>query len=160
MSWSSGAASSRAPKKADLGVTAAQMERDLGVIRRALRKPLEAEFAKGGLTMPQKAVMQVVIGHQGIGIKELSRQLSLAHSTVSGIVDRLEKRGLIERRPDPTDGRASRIHASAAVSDFLRRQMPLLAAGPLETALRRATEAERVAISGALARLRELLESE
>lgn len=147
-----------APNRADAGALAAQMERDLSAIRRAMRRPLEAEFAKGGLTMPQKAVMQAVVGSQGISLKDLSRQVSLAHSTVSGIVDRLEKRGMIERRPDPADGRISRIHASVAVATFLRDRMPALAAGPLEAALRRATEAERALLAKALRRLRELLE--
>lgn len=139
---------------------AAQMERDFSAIRRALRKPLDAEFAKGELTMPQKAVMQAVVGSHGISLKYLSRQLSLAHSTVSGIVDRLEKRGMIERRPDPADGRISQIHPSAEVAAFLRDRMPVLAAGPLEAALRRTTDAERAMLAGALRRLRELLESE
>jgi hypothetical protein len=36
-----------------------QIERDLSGIRRAMRKSLEAESAKGGLTAPQSGVMQV-----------------------------------------------------------------------------------------------------
>lgn len=143
-----------------MGALAAQMESDLSAIRRALRKPLEAEFAKGELTMPQKAVMQAAVFSQGISLKDLSRQVSLAHSTVSGIVDRLEKRGMIERRPDPADGRISRIHASAAVSAFLRDRMPALATGPLDAALRRTSEAERALLAKSLRRLRELLEGE
>ena len=63
---------------------AGQMELDLSGIRRALRRPLEAEVAKGGLTMPQTNVMQVVVRHDGISLKDLSHAVSLAHSTVSG----------------------------------------------------------------------------
>lgn len=148
------------PHGTDIGALASQIEGDLSAIRRALRKPLEAEFAKGELTMPQKAVMQFVVGSQGVSLKDLSRQVSLAHSTVSGIVDRLEKRGMVERRTDPADGRISRIHASAPVAAFLRDRMPALAAGPLEAALTRATETERDLLAKALRRLRELLEAE
>jgi DNA-binding MarR family transcriptional regulator len=148
-----------AQRRAETGTLAAQMERDLSAIRRAMRKPLEAEFAKGGLTLPQKVVMQAVVGSQGISLKDLSRQVSLAHSTVSGIVDRLEKRGMVERRPDSADGRISRIHPSAAVAAFLSERMPALAAGPLDAALMRATEAERGRLAKSLRRLRELLEA-
>lgn len=148
------------PHGTEISAVASQMESDLGAIRRALRKPLEAEFAKGELTMPQKAVMQAVVSSQGISLKDLSRQVSLAHSTVSGIVDRLEKRGFIERRPDPADGRISCIHASAPVAAFLRDRMPALAAGPLDAALRRISETERTLLAKALGRLRELLEGE
>jgi DNA-binding MarR family transcriptional regulator len=134
------------------------MEQDLGFIRRALRKPLESEVAKGELTMPQTAVMRVVVRNPGIVLRDLSREVSLAHSTVSGIVDRLEKRGLIERRADPQDARTSRIYPTAAVVEFVREQLPRLSRGPLEGALERATEAQRAAIGKALRRLRELLE--
>lgn len=141
--------------------TAAQAERinrNLGAIRRVLRRPLEAEVARGDLTIPQSAVMQVVVRHDGVSLKELSREVSLAHSTVSGIVDRLEKRGLIERRTDPKDGRVSRIYPTAEVSEFVRDRIPALSRGPLEAALSRASQQEGAAIVSALERLRELLE--
>jgi len=142
----------------DFSAQVQAMERDLSAIRRALRKPLEAEVAQGEVTVPQKAVMHIVVANEGISLKDLSRQVSLAHSTVSGIVDRLEKRGMIERRPDPADGRVSRIYPSAEVSAFVREKIPALAAGPLYAALERASHAERISIAAALARLRALLE--
>ena len=142
----------------DFSAQVQAMERDLSAIRRALRKPLEAEVAQGEVTVPQKAVMHIVVANEGISLKDLSRQVSLAHSTVSGIVDRLEKRGMIERRPDPADGRVSRIYPSAEVSAFVREKIPALATGPLYAALERASHAERISIAAALARLRALLE--
>lgn len=134
------------------------MEQDLSAIRRALRKPLDSEVARGELTSPQMSVMRVVVRQHGVSLKDLSREVSLAHSTVSGIVDRLEKRGMVERRPDPEDGRTSRIFPTMIVADFVREQIPRLSRGPLEDALERATKAERAAIGEALRRLRELLE--
>lgn len=134
------------------------MERDLGAIRQALRKPLEAEVARGQLTAPQTAAMQAVVRNRGISLKELSRELSLAHSTVSGIVDRLEKRGMLERKPDAVDGRISRVYPTAVVAQFIKHRIPELATGPLQAALHRANAQEREAIGSALRRLRELLE--
>ncbi len=134
-----------------------QMEKDLGGIRRALRKPLDTEVAKGNLTLPQISVMRAVVRSKGISLKDLSHAVSLAHSTVSGIVDRLEKRGMIERRPDQVDRRISRIFPAAVVSEFVRDQIPALTRRPLEAAMERATEAERGQIATALTRLRELL---
>ncbi len=121
--------------RTEVSAQAEQMERDLSGIRHAMRKPLEEEFSKGQLTMPQKAVMQVVVRNHGISLKEIGREVSLAHSTVSGIVDRLEKRGMIERRPDAEDGRVVRIHPTTAVHEFVRDLMPTLTRGPLERAL-------------------------
>lgn len=141
---------------------AAQVERidqDLSAIRRVLRKPLVAQIVRGELTPPQTAVMRVVVRTHGISLKDLSREVSLAHSTVSGIVDRLEKRGLIERRPDPADGRFARIYPTAVVDQFVREHIPALRLGPLQSALERAGEDERAAIAQSLRRLRELLEA-
>ena len=145
-------------QSANVAAQARRLERDLSAIRRALRKPLEAEVARGELTVPQAAVMQAVVAHQGISLKDLSREVSLAHSTVSGIADRLERRGMLERRPDPADGRVSRIYPTAVVLDFVRDRIPARTSGPLEHARARTTRAERSAIERALRRLRELLE--
>ncbi len=136
----------------------ARMERDLAAIRRALRKPLEEEIVKGGLTVPQTAVMQAIVNREGITLKDLSHAVSLAHSTVSGIVDRLEERGLLARRADPADGRVSRIYATPVVARFVRSTIPGLRRGPLGRALEKAAPAERMKIAWALQRLRALLE--
>jgi DNA-binding MarR family transcriptional regulator len=138
---------------------AAQIERDLAAIHRAMRRQLVAEYAKANVTIPQRAAMQVVVQTPGVSLKELSQAISLAHSTVSGIVDRLEKNGLIERRPDHADRRLSRIHPTAAVTRFVRERIPALRRGPLHSALARASVNDRSTIVSALQRLRELLES-
>jgi DNA-binding MarR family transcriptional regulator len=143
---------------ADLLAQAERIQQDLSGIRRALRRPLEAEVARGELTLPQTTVMREVVRNHGINLRDLSRAVSLAHSTVSGIVDRLEKRGMVERRPDARDGRLSCIHPTVVVEQFIKERLPVLSRGPLQTALGRATTDERAAIERALRRLRELLE--
>ena len=135
-----------------------RMDRELSAIRKALRRPLEAEIAKGELTAPQTSVMQVVVQRPGVSLKDLSNDVHLAHSTVSGIVDRLEKRGMVERRVDAGDGRVSCVFPAEAVKAWLREQMPRLTHRPLAAALEKATETERAEMERALRRLRELLE--
>lgn len=145
-------------KAAGISALAEEIERSLSHIRRALRKPLEAEVAKGELTAPQIGVMREVVRHDGVSLKDLSLAVSLAHSTVSGIVDRLEKRGMLTRRTDAADGRISRIYPTTVVKDFIRDQLPALSRGHLEAALERATEAERERIVESIRRLQMLLE--
>lgn len=147
-------------KLSQLAAQVERIDRDLGAIRRALRKPLDNEISRGELTVPQTAVMKVVVGQPGISLKDLSRQISLAHSTVSGIVDRLEKRGMLRRESDPVDGRATCIHPTNQVTAFVQNQMPNLLRGPLQDALSRAQPEERDSIEQALGRLRELLEAD
>jgi DNA-binding MarR family transcriptional regulator len=144
-------------KNPDLRAQVEQIEQDLRGIRRALRKPLEIEVARGELTAPQTAVMREVVRTEGVNLRDLSRAVGLAHSTVSGIVDRLEKRGLIERRADANDGRASCIYPTTPVREFVQKRLPALTRGPLTRALQRATLEERTTITAALRRLSELL---
>lgn len=147
----------RSPADSELNTQALQLEQDLSAIRRVMRRPLEAVTAQGEMTVPQTAVLREVVQHEGINLRDLSRAVSLAHSTVSGIVDRLEKRGLIERRPDPRDGRVSCIYPASVVREFVQERIPALSRGPLLDALSRATLEERAGIAAAVTRLRELL---
>jgi DNA-binding MarR family transcriptional regulator len=137
---------------------AAGIDRDLRAIRQRLREPAEAAFARGRLTGTQRGVMQALVQSGGLSLKELSRQMGLAHSTVSGVVDRLEKRGMVRRRTDAKDRRISRILPSPVVQQFLRNTLPRLELDPLVDALKRARPREREQIAAALERLRRLIE--
>ena len=74
------------------------------------RHPLQ----DSGVTMPQLTLLDWVAACSGCGIQEVADGLSLTAPTVSVGVHRLEKAGLLERQPDPQDGRAIQL--------FLTRQ--------------------------------------
>ncbi len=150
----------RKAAKEELLQEAQEIDRNLRVIREILRKPVETEFARGELTGPQRSVMQILTRSDGLSLKELSKQVGLAHSTVSGIVDRLEKRGMVARQQNETDGRFSKIAVSEEVRAFLRETLPALTIHPLLEALRRAGPAERKAILKGLRTLRRIIEME
>ena len=136
---------------------AESIERDIREIRERLRRPLEAEFARGQLTGPQRSVMQAVFHSNGMSLKELSHRVSLSHSTVSGIVDRLAARGMLQRQVDGTDRRFTRIMVTEAVRDFMEKKAPSLVAQPLVKALRHATPSERQMILKGLETLRRVI---
>jgi len=98
--------------------------------------------------------MHVAVQSGRASLKDLSKQVGLAHSTVSGIVDRLEKRGLLERETDPADGRTTRIAACKVVRDYLRDTLPHLTTDPLVKALRHAKPSEQNRILEGLRTLR------
>ena len=106
-------------RSGELLAQAEQIDLDLNAIRRVPRQPLDVEEARGQLTIPQKAVMQVVVRNHGIRLKDLGKQVHLAHSTVSGIIDRLSKRGMVQRRADPKDGRLARFYPTKEVEAFM-----------------------------------------
>jgi len=59
------------------------------------------------LTVAQYKVLEHLFWHHpnGLGVKELSEHLGLAKSTISGIVDRVERDGWVKREPNPGDAR-------------------------------------------------------
>jgi DNA-binding MarR family transcriptional regulator len=143
----------------DLTRMAEEIDRDLRAIRERIRRPLEAAIASGNLTGPQQSVMRALVQSEGISLKDLSAHLGLAHSTVSGIVDRLEGRGLVERQDNETDRRVTRITVTREVREFVRNTMPVLSIHPLVEALERADAAQRRAILKGLKTLRDVLEA-
>lgn len=54
------------------------------------------------------------------GMLELARYLEIEKSSMSGLVDRAEKRGLVERIPSTEDRRSARIRATAQGRKFSR----------------------------------------
>jgi DNA-binding MarR family transcriptional regulator len=136
---------------------AERMERDLSAIRHALRKPLSAEVARGQLTIPQTAVMRIVVQKPGTNLRDISKEVSLAPSTVSGIVDRLVKRGMVYRMPGDMDKRTSCVRATQHVNAWIAEQLPVIKMGPLMAALQRANPEERETLAKAVTRLRKLL---
>lgn len=136
---------------------AQEIERHIREIREALRRPLEAEFARGQLTGPQRSVMQVLFHSDGMSLKELCRQVGLAHSTVSGIIDRLEQRGMVQRHTNPDDQRFTEIVVTDTVRDFMRKKAPKITANPLAKVLAAAKPAQRTAILKGLNDLRRVL---
>lgn len=135
---------------------AEQIQRDVREIREKLRRPFMAEVERAQLTGPQIAVMRAVFFSDGISVKEIAAQVGMAHSTVSGIVDRLQARGLLRRQRSRDDGRVSRIVLSQAVRDFMASKATELIAQPLARALEQAMPAERRAILKGLKALRRM----
>ena len=69
-------------------------------------------FEDIGITAPQGMVMGILSKEKSLKITELSSKLGLSNSTVSGIVDRLEKQGMVERKRSEQDKRV--VYVSVA----------------------------------------------
>lgn len=138
---------------------AQEVEEHLRVVGKIQRRPLETEIAREGLTGPQLSVLHALIESDRVTLSELSNKVTLSHSTVSGIVDRLEARRIVERVAHESDRRFTRIAVSKAVRKYLRDTLPSLTLHPMMTALRDASPEQRASILKGLRTLRQLLES-
>jgi len=82
-------------------------ERLLGLFDRLRRAALgQHPHEQSGVTGPQLALLEWAATWPGRGIQEMADGLRLTAPTVSVGVRRLEEAGLLERQPDPADGRA------------------------------------------------------
>ncbi|MGV8833427.1 MAG: MarR family winged helix-turn-helix transcriptional regulator [Devosia sp.] len=73
---------------------------------RLLRRRFDDAAKAYGLTLPQWKALVAIDKQDGITQVALSSSLDTDAMTLSGILDRLEKRGLIERFVHPDDSRA------------------------------------------------------
>jgi len=78
---------------------------------RRVQRWIEAKMAaKGGLTAAQSGVLFYLGERDGALIGEAADALDLAPSAMTGLIDRMTRAELVERRADAKDGRAMRLH--------------------------------------------------
>ncbi len=106
------------PKEEELEALSALIPRLAGAIRRFMARDL----AGYGLTAPQCMALMVLDSAEGCArmgmLAEGARQSSAA---MTGIVDRLCERGLVERQRDPKDRRSVVVRLTDAGKELLRR---------------------------------------
>ncbi|MEV0199068.1 MarR family transcriptional regulator [Nonomuraea sp. NPDC050691] len=89
-------------------------EGQIGVVAALVRSTflVNAVYAESareyGITSQQGQLLCVLMA-QSYGMSELGAVLGLAKSSLTGLVDRTERNGLVQRNPDPQDSRAVRI---------------------------------------------------
>jgi len=77
-----------------------------------IKQSMGQHFNSMSLTGPQ-GMMMGILSHDGeMKISELSEKIGLSNSTVSGIIDRLEKQGLVERTRSKEDRRVVYVNVS------------------------------------------------
>ncbi|HZR26604.1 MAG TPA: MarR family transcriptional regulator [Vicinamibacterales bacterium] len=91
--------------------------------------------SRWGITGPQRLVLKVVEQFPGISAKEVADIVRLHPSTITGILQRLTKKGLLLRASDPLDTRRVRLRIQPAARRFTRR-----ATGTIESAVERALD--------------------
>jgi DNA-binding MarR family transcriptional regulator len=82
---------------------------------------LAEAFAAAGFPEVRPAYGSVLIPlyeEDGLRMGELARRARLSKQTMTDLVRRLERDGLVERRPDPADARASLVSLSARSRSF------------------------------------------
>lgn len=81
-------------------------------INSKLNNCIKDEFKDSGLTVPQITVIKLLAKHKRLKSSEISKKMSLVNSTVTGIIDRLEKLNIVKRERSEEDKRIVYIELS------------------------------------------------
>jgi DNA-binding MarR family transcriptional regulator len=104
------------------------LDDQIGFILRQVSQRHAAIFAAGigeqDLTATQWAVLAKLMERGPCSQNRLGRRTAMDAATIKGVVDRLGKRGLIETRPDPEDGRRLEVALSPAGQALAERMVP------------------------------------
>jgi DNA-binding MarR family transcriptional regulator len=91
---------------------------NLGRVMRKVYEHYESQLSSFGITPPQYFVFNALWMGDGISIGELCGRVSLDSSTITGIIDRLEKSGYVERRPNPQDRRSALVYLTTKAREL------------------------------------------
>lgn len=127
-------------------------------VMHSIKQNTMQQFKEMQLTAPQGMLMGT-LGHFGkMKVSDISEKLGLSNSTVSGIIDRLEKQGLVERIRSEEDRRVVYVDVSA---DFRKnsqehfKQVEIM----LEDIMKKATPEELDIILKGLGTLKRLIDN-
>jgi DNA-binding MarR family transcriptional regulator len=89
--------------------------------RRSLRDPVSAACAENHLSAPQVHTL-LALGRDGpLPMGDLARRAGVTEKTATGLVDRLERDGLVQRVRDEGDRRVVQVRPTAAGAALARR---------------------------------------
>jgi DNA-binding MarR family transcriptional regulator len=123
-----------------------------------LSRELRREARALGITGGQATLLFLVKGSPGLGVRELAARERISPAAMSGVVRRLERAGLVERTPHPTDRRRHGLSLTEAGERVLRSVKSRRTAW-LAARLRQLEPGEVEAVESALAPLARLLET-
>jgi DNA-binding MarR family transcriptional regulator len=87
----------------------------LGEVRRRLARDC---------TMPRFDLLANLEREDGQTLAALSRRMLVTAGNLTGLVDRAERDGVVERRPDPADRRLSRVYLTSKGRELVQGLLP------------------------------------
>ena len=117
-----------------LEVPGYDMDRNLGFVisdlQRLITTAMDKELKTLGLTRSQLRVVLHLSRQDGLTQVRIADDLDMGKVAIGGLLDRLQGKGLIERRPHPTDRRATQIFLTARADALYK---PILKSGAYVT---------------------------
>lgn len=93
----------------------AEVPRLFSEVNKILKQYMRKDFENIGITLPQGMVIGTLIKSGEMKITDLGKKVHLSNSTISGIVDRLEKQELVVRTRSEEDRRTVYVKVTPKV---------------------------------------------
>ena len=126
-------------------------------IEHALQRVSKRMETTLGVTGPQRLVLKIVKQFPGLTAGDVAHVVRLHPSTVTGILQRLETKGLVSRERDPADQRRVRLRVTPQAAPLTRRSERTVEAA-VARALSGATASQARATRGLLSEIAVALE--
>lgn len=123
-------------------------------VARLMRTMYDRRMAPLGVTRSQWWVLNHLYFHEGISQTELAAMLEIEKAALGRLLDRMEAKDWIERRPDEQDKRTKRVFLTESVQPTLQK-MRDLAAVTRDEAVRTLDGSERRVLTDILRRMRD-----
>ena len=111
-------------------------------VARLMRTAFDRRVRRLGLTRSQWLVINRLHRRPGATQSELADMLEVEKATAGRMVDRMEKKGWVARRPDPSDRRVNRLFLTAE-ADLIQVQLAQIADRTVDSALELLSARER-----------------
>ena len=109
-------------------ISLAEILRPIGTVARALDSISNIEFKALDLNRGQYLYLVRVAESPGIILERLAVIVRVDKTTAARAIQKLEKNGILERRPSPTDKKQKQIFLTAkgqALYPIIKREMPI-----------------------------------
>jgi DNA-binding MarR family transcriptional regulator len=143
----------------DLGGLEEEIIKSIRRIVRAIELHSRDLIAEVGLTAPQLSVLKAIKAKAPATPTNIARELSLSQPTVSGILDRLAAKNLVERAETPGDKRLHSYQLTEASQHLLSRS-PTLLHESFRKKLRKLQDWERSLLLASLQRVASMMDAD
>lgn len=88
---------------------------------RAVRQAYDLRFAELGLNLSEASLLAYVEESGALTQTRLAERLGIGRAAMGSVIDSLEKRGLVERNPDPDDRRVWLVDLTASGKEMVQQ---------------------------------------
>lgn len=101
-----------------------KLEKSMGFVlvraARGMKRALDNELLEIGVTASQHAVLSALAQKDGLSLTQIARKIFLDNPATTGLVDRLERDGLVERHRISSDRRVINIYLTDKGKSILK----------------------------------------